>query len=70
MAFWHRVLANRADRAVGARGRAPNPEKLRRVATKAYHDAIWERHYEQRRAIESAAEATLTRLEAQGFPEP
>jgi hypothetical protein len=68
MAFWSKFRSSRADRVVGARGRAPSPAKLRRKVSKADYEANRERQEGRRRAMDSAAQAALRRLEAQGFP--
>ena len=68
MAFWTTVRANRADRKVGAQGRAPSPQKLYEEKLKANSEARRQREDEKRRAMQSAAKAALQRLESQGFP--
>lgn len=66
VAFWNRP--SRADRVVGARGRAPNPRKVAREYQESLYRAHRAREDELRRSMESAADAALRRLEAQGFP--
>ena len=68
MAFWSKVSAERADRSVGARGRAPTRQKLYKQRLGAVDQAQRARQEQQRQSIESAAEAALRRLEARGFP--
>lgn len=68
MAFWNKTRANRADRAVGARGRAPSLEKQYKQRLKANYEAQRARENEQRHALQSASDAALRRLEAHGFP--
>jgi hypothetical protein len=68
MAFWNKVRTIRADRTVGAHGRAPSPQMLYEEKLKANSEARRQGEDEQRRAIQSAAKAALQRLESQGFP--
>jgi hypothetical protein len=68
MAFWNKVRTIRADRSVGAHGRAPSPQKLYQEKLKANSEARRKREDEQRRAIQAAAKAALLRLESRGFP--
>jgi hypothetical protein len=64
MALWNRGRAGRADRAVGARGRAPSPEKLFKQRAEAEYQARREREREQWSSLESAAQVALRRLES------
>src|SRR2546423_737834 len=68
MSFWTKGRTNRADRSVGAQGQAPDLGKLYKQKLKANEKVRRQREDEQRRAMQSAAEAALERLESQGFP--
>lgn len=68
MAFWKRDRASRADRAIGAQGRAPDPRKVFKANVEAQRRAIFEDMERREQSVQSAASAALSRLEARGFP--